>query len=30
VLEAWRDADPPLQPLVREARARLAKVRGER
>jgi len=30
VLEAWRDADPPLQPLVREARARLAKVRSER
>ncbi len=30
VLEVWRDADPPLQPLVREARARLAKVRGEK
>jgi tetratricopeptide (TPR) repeat protein len=30
VLEAWRDADAPLQPLVREARARLAKVRGEK
>jgi len=30
VLELWRDADPPLQPLVREARARLAKVRSEK
>jgi tetratricopeptide (TPR) repeat protein len=30
VLEMWRNADPPLQPLVREARARLAKVRGEK
>ncbi len=29
VIELWRDADAPLQPLVREARARLAKVRGE-
>ncbi|MGE5232148.1 MAG: hypothetical protein ACM3NS_10425, partial [Deltaproteobacteria bacterium] len=30
VIKLWRDADAPLQPLVREARARLAKVRGER
>jgi tetratricopeptide (TPR) repeat protein len=30
VLELWRDADPALQPLVREARARLAKLRGEK
>ncbi|HEY6947869.1 MAG TPA: hypothetical protein VI297_03550, partial [Gemmatimonadales bacterium] len=30
VSQLWRDADAPLQPLVREARARLAKVRGER
>ena len=30
VLEMWRNADPPLQPLVREARARLAKVRSEK
>jgi serine/threonine-protein kinase len=29
VLELWRDADPALQPLVREARTRLAKARGE-
>jgi tetratricopeptide (TPR) repeat protein len=29
VIELWRDADAPLQPLVREARARLARVRGE-
>jgi tetratricopeptide (TPR) repeat protein len=30
VVEMWRNADPPLQPLVREARARLAKVRSEK
>ena len=30
VLDLWRDADPALQPLVREARARLGKVKGER
>jgi tetratricopeptide (TPR) repeat protein len=30
VLELWKDADPTLQPLVREARARLAKARGEK
>jgi tetratricopeptide (TPR) repeat protein len=30
VVEVWRDADPELQPLVREASARLAKVRSEK
>jgi hypothetical protein len=30
VVEMWRNADPPLQPLVREARARLAKVKSEK
>jgi tetratricopeptide (TPR) repeat protein len=30
VIELWRDADPALQPMVKEARARLAKARGEK
>jgi tetratricopeptide (TPR) repeat protein len=30
VIELWHNADAPLQPLVREARGRLAKVRGEK
>jgi tetratricopeptide (TPR) repeat protein len=30
VVELWHNADAPLQPMVREARGRLAKVRGER
>ena len=29
-LELWRNADPTLQPLVKEARTRLAKARGEK
>jgi serine/threonine-protein kinase len=30
VIELWHNADAPLQPFVREARARLAKLKGER
>src|SRR5262249_19950648 len=30
VLDVWRAADPTLQPLVKEARTRLAKARGEK
>lgn len=30
VVELWHNADAPLQPLVREARGRLAKLKGER
>ncbi len=30
VLELWRNADPSLQPLVKEARARLANLKGEK
>jgi tetratricopeptide (TPR) repeat protein len=28
--DLWKDADPELQPLVREVRARLARLAGER
>ncbi len=30
VVDLWRDADPELQPMVADARARLAALRGDR
>ena len=30
LIELWKDADPELEPLVREARERIARLAGER